>query len=136
MIARAILGFVVGFGAVVTAWAQSQVTITRQDCATVVKHVPAPNVTYQPGRDVRGRPVAPADLGGGNQIELPREINIDIGFNLADKYGLGAGGVYKGESVLGRVTVRDDRIFFNGKPLDERDRHAIAEACRKVYGTR
>ena len=41
-----------------------------------MRHEPAPDVAYQPGVDVHGRAVAPADLNGGSQIELPDVIYI------------------------------------------------------------
>ena len=44
---------------------KATVAITRADCARLVAHRPAPDVAYQPGVDVYGREVVPADLGGG-----------------------------------------------------------------------
>lgn len=54
------------------------VTVTREDCARLVPHVPDADVTYQPGVDVNGNPVAPADLDGGLQLELPKEFSFDL----------------------------------------------------------
>ncbi|MGF1610591.1 MAG: hypothetical protein ACFCUQ_14410 [Kiloniellales bacterium] len=71
-------------GAAGPAWAGSAtaefmtVVITRQDCARLVKHLPDADVAYQPGQDVYGRPVAPADLDGGLQIELPETYSFDV----------------------------------------------------------
>jgi hypothetical protein len=65
----------------VVAWAapaSAEIAISRKDCSRLVNHEPAPDVTYQPGVDVHGRPVAPADLGGGQQIQLPDVIYIPI----------------------------------------------------------
>jgi len=54
------------------------VTVNREDCQRLVRHVPAADVTYQPGVDVYGREVAPADLNGGVQIALPDTYSFDI----------------------------------------------------------
>ena len=95
--------------------------------------MPAPDVAYKPGVDVYGRRVAPADLGGGSPIKLPKEITIDIGIDLEEKYGLGAGGTYTGTADIGKVKVKDGRVTFNGQPLGDQEQQAIAEACRKTY---
>lgn len=62
-----------------TGHAQSRtVTITEADCARLVKHMPAPDVAYDGGRDVYGRAVAPADLDGGAQITLPETYAFEV----------------------------------------------------------
>ena len=52
--------------------------VSRQDCQRLVRHVPAADVAYQPGVDVQGRPVAPADLGGGLDLGLPESYSFDV----------------------------------------------------------
>lgn len=61
-------------------WAQEQqgigrqpirIVITKVDCSRLIRHVPAPDVAYQPGLDARGRAVAPADLPGSGADALP-----------------------------------------------------------------
>ena len=115
---------------------QSELRVTRQDCSAITAYVPSADVEYRPGVDVRGRPVAPADLPGSPTIRLPDEIAIDIGFNLAEKYGIGAGGRFRGETVLGRITVQQGRAYWNDQLLADPEQHAIAEACRKRYESR
>jgi hypothetical protein len=112
----------------------SSVKVSKAECRRIVAHAPAPDVAYKPGVDARGRKVAPADAYGANPIALPDEITIDIGFNLAEKYGLGTGGKYKGEGYVGKVTVRGDKVYWNNVPLDGADQSALVEACRKAYG--
>lgn len=61
------------------AWAQTRtVTITEADCSRLVEHRPDPGVAYQAGRDVYGRAVAPADLGGGVRIDLPETYSFEL----------------------------------------------------------
>ena len=84
MLARALvpgLGLlaVLAFGVPLPLAAQSRtVVITKADCDRLVKHVPAPDVTYQAGTDVYGRRVAPADLNGGAQIDLPETYSFVV----------------------------------------------------------
>ncbi len=67
---------------------KATVAITRADCARLVAHVPGPDVAYQPGVDVYGREVAPADLGGAPRIELPETIFIAIEVDLLERFGI------------------------------------------------
>jgi hypothetical protein len=112
----------------------SSVKLSRSECADITKH--QSSAEYKPGTDARGKKVKEADLPGGSPIKLPETITIDIGFDLDKKYGLGSGGKYTGESVVGKVTVKGDKVYWDGKPLDQRDQAAIAEACRQTYGTK
>jgi len=110
-----------------------KVRITKKDCRKLVRHMAAPDVDYQPGVDAHGRPVVPADLGGGSPIKVPDEITFNIGKDLAKEFNP----KYAGEAVFGKVTVKKDgRVFWNGQPIGDQSQNAIAEACRKAYGNR
>lgn len=66
------------------AWAdEAKVTVSRQDCARLVRHVPAADVAYQPGVGVKGRKVAPADLpgSGADMKVLPEVFEFTIAIN-------------------------------------------------------
>lgn len=130
---RALYGIAVVAVALVPLQSRAaDVKVSKSECRRIVKH--ESTADYKPGLDARGRKVKGADLPGGSPIKLPETISIDVGFDLDKKYGLGSGGKYTGESVVGKVTVKGDKVFFNGQPLDQRDQAAIAEACRKTYG--
>lgn len=128
-----IFGVIAALGA--TPAAADKLRVNKRDCQSIIRHNPQ-GAEYKPGVDAHGRPVKPADVGGGSPITLPKEITIDIGIDLAEKYGLGAGGKYTGEAVVGKVTVKNGRAYWNGKPLDQSEENAIAEACRRQYGTK
>jgi hypothetical protein len=69
--------------AAVPAAAQDVVVITKSDCQQLVRHVPAPDMAYQAGTDAYGRPVAPADLGGGyDEMAPPEEITFPVEIDL------------------------------------------------------
>jgi hypothetical protein len=114
-----------------TAPAGAEVAISRRDCDRLVRHEPAPDVTYQPGVDVHGRPVAPADLGGGSQIELPDVIYIPIEVLIQDKYGIPANSVlYDATALVGVVSVRGNQVYFEDKLLSDPEVAALEAACR------
>ena len=111
--------------------AGAEVAISRRDCERLVNHEQAPDVTYQPGVDVHGRPVAPADLGGGSQIELPDVIYIPIEVLIQDKYGIPANSVlYDATALVGVVAVRGNQVYFEDKLLSDPEVAALEAACR------
>lgn len=111
--------------------ASAEIAISRKDCDRLVNHEPAPDVTYQPGVDVHGRPVVPADLGGGQQIQLPDVIYIPIEVLIQDKYGIPANSVlYDATALVGVVEVRGNRVYFEDQELTDPEIAALEQACR------
>lgn len=107
--------------------------ITKADCSQLVEHAPAPDVAYQPGVDVTGNSVAPADLNGGYQLELPETIVIDIEVDLLDRFGIPANPVlYDANAVIGRVEYRDGRATFNGQPLQDEAQAELSRRCQEI----
>lgn len=66
-----------------TSAGADEIRITSRDCQRIVRHVADADVAYKPGVDVRGKPVAPADLSDSPKLKLPDvytfDINIDMG---------------------------------------------------------
>jgi hypothetical protein len=104
-------------------------------CRSLVKHTPDASVAYQPGVDVDGNAVAPADLPGQAQIKMPEKITIPITVSLAKtlnldltKYPnnqLGEGT----EAVVGTFTVEGDKVSFNGQPLTDDQQDNLSVLC-------
>src|SRR5574338_1069074 len=103
-----------------TAAARAEVAISRQDCERLVRHEPAPDVAYQPGVDVHGNPVVPADLGGGSQIELPDVIYIPIEVLLQDRFHIPANSVlFQATAEVGVAELRGDRVYYQDQLLGD-----------------
>ncbi len=112
-----------------------EITITAQDCARLVEHVPDADATYRPGVDVRGRPVTPADLPGAPQIQVPESFSIPITVDLASRLGIPAGGdaEFTAEAMIGQVDVTaDGRAFFNGQPLQDEEARQLSILCQRI----
>ncbi len=109
------------------------VIITKADCAALVRHVAEPGVAYEPGVDVNGRPVVPADLGDTPGIKLPEETVIAITVDIDKRFNIPpTSNLYRPEATVGTVIVkRDGRAYFNGQPLTSEESHALAAACQK-----
>ena len=135
-----ILSLLATLGPVAPAAAEDgYLTITKADCARLARHYPAPDVAYQPGRDVRGKPVVPADLDGGNGLVLPEAVVIPIEVDLFDRYGIPANGInYKGDIFIGEVVVdvATGRAIFNGQPLQSEAEAELAARCQRIVRDR
>lgn len=121
------------------------VSLNAADCrrllaqrGMVTAHQPAPDVNYQPGRDVdsKGRPIAPADLPGSNPLPLDGMIDLPIRMPLSGLPGLPqVPTAVKEESRLRIATLSIDpmsgKLAFNGKPLEPPTEDAVAVACRE-----
>jgi len=117
--------------------AAAEIAVSRHDCQSLVRHQPAPDATYQPGVDVHGNAVAPADLGGGQQIELPDVIYIPIEVLVQDKYGIPANSVlYNARAQVGVVEVRGNRVFYEDQELTDLETAALEAVCRDRLGIR
>jgi len=124
----------VALGGAPAADDDSVLEVSRKDCKRLLRHEPRADVEYKPGVDVRGKPVAPADVPGSPAIKLLKTINIPIGIDLEKKYGLGAGGQYTGEATIGTISVRKGRVYWNNQLLGDAEQARIARACRQAYG--
>ena len=115
--------------------AQAQV-IRTSACQPLVEHRPDASATYQPGVDVRGNDVPPADLGGGYNIGLPEQIDIPIRFDLGGRLGLAEedfrGGLFEGEGVIGTLSLKGNDLFWNGERLRPQTAILITEECKEA----
>lgn len=109
------------------------VVVTVTDCAGLARHVPASDVSYQPGLGVDGKDVVPADVGGGLRIEIPKEFDIPITVDLQKKLGIPANpSLFQTDHFrVGTVTYRDGRAYFNGQPLQDEEAARLSELCQQ-----
>lgn len=111
------------------------VQISERDCRWLTQHVPADDVAYRPGVDVKGRAVAPADLNAYGSITAPDQIYI--GLDVPLRVFLEDGGpqrLREAEVNVGHVVVdlTSNRVFYNGRPLSDPDIAQLAVACRNL----
>ncbi|MDP9127149.1 MAG: hypothetical protein M3N08_02655 [Pseudomonadota bacterium] len=109
-------------------------------CQALTKHVPDANVAYQPGLDVKGRAVAPADLPGSPQMQTPRSFNIPVTLELAKVLNLDTTVPPFGqlgpttEATVGTLTIAGDKVLFNGQPISDTQQDNLAVLCLKKNG--
>ena len=117
------------------AFGQS-ITVTYDDCVELTRHIPADDVKYRPDADPD---VAPADLPGRRRIQVPREFEIPISVELQKRFNLPPAphtDLYKSEAMIGVVTYKDGRAWFNGLPIGADDEKEIGYLCRDRLNAR
>jgi hypothetical protein len=109
------------------------VSVTRDDCAQLVAHVPGQDVAYQPGLDAYGRKVLPADLGGGIQIKAPTEFSIPITMDLQKSLGIPVDpSKFQTQNfTVGTVKFKNGRAYFNDQPLQSEQAAKLSALCQK-----
>jgi hypothetical protein len=124
------------------------VQVSRRDCRRMVHAVMRDDVRFKSGVDVRGKPVAPADLQPRAAIQVPDTIVIPITVDLCQRVDLTTGRHlcrnlvptpftpvqpkrYEAEAQVGTVVARRGgrEIYFNGQPLHDQEAVLIREAC-------
>ena len=135
-----LVAFLAALSAVPPAFA-TLVTVTADDCANIVAYTPSGDVAYQPGVDVDGNAVAPADLDGYGRLDLGGDdvvIDIDIPLRavagvVGDEAAFTANGgqidSFGANARVGTVSFRGGEVYFNGQRISDRQREAIAAAC-------
>lgn len=111
------------------------IVVQKSDCLALVRHMPKDGVNYQPGVDVRGRPVVSADAGTPS-MRLPETIELVIGIDIADRLG-GRNNAqarpllpYEGKSILGVLSIDGNNVLWNGEPVDRETQAGLTEACQ------
>jgi hypothetical protein len=121
------------------ALADASATTPKVDpaaCGALVEYHEAPGVEYQPGVDVNGNKVAPADLpSGAAQLQLPKKITIPLTISLASALHLTTS-AYPGnqfgagtEMQIGTITIEDGKASLNGQPLSDPQQDKLATLC-------
>jgi hypothetical protein len=106
-------------------------TVRLDDCKRLVKYMPSADVAYKPGVDVHGNAVKSAEDRPLGAIEVPQEIVIDFGIDLAGRYGFGAAGLFDATAAIATIKydIGTGGLTMNGKPLLDADSQAIEAAC-------
>ena len=107
----------------------------RATCRALVRHHPDPGVTYQPGVDIKGRPVVPADLSPQRAFGplLPEEVVLALPlYGFAPR--IRSRGLGRSDVVVGRITLdpQSGDVLFHGRPLDDSQRQKVAVLCRRL----
>lgn len=89
-----------------------------------------PSVAYQPGVDVHGKSVAPADINAPSL--LPSRVTFPVSVDMAKAFNIPAPEGMKPEAGMGMIDAyTDGRIMYNGKDLSAQAQTACAGEEKK-----
>jgi hypothetical protein len=86
------------------------------------------SAAYQPGVDVRGKPVVPADIAPP-VVAMPEKFSFDVNIDVAKQVGLPVPPGTEMQARVGTVTYDKGVLTFNGKPLDSGTEANIRALC-------
>ena len=115
---------------------KTRVQISKEDCARLAVYQKPEGVDYQPGRDVDGRPVVPADLNGGAvDLQIPQVIEFDLAINPVEFPDTEGPDSFDNTAFsVGRVSYdrQTGSLLFNGKPLSDPLAAELSRKCQQV----
>ncbi len=89
-------------------------------CKILSKHESAKGVAYEPGVDVHGKPVVPADYNNGGQSMVPDIVKIPLTVDLARRLNGPLPAGTQLETVTGNLEIRKDGIVtYNGQDMTQ-----------------
>lgn len=101
-------------------------------CPALAGVAAVPGAEYTPGVDVHGNAVAPADLPSTTRPLAVDNFPIEISVNLQRRYGIPANStLFHGKAIIGYVTVKDGRAYFNGQPISDNEQDMLNAACKE-----
>lgn len=84
-------------------------------CQTLVNHKPIAGVTHQPGVDVKGNAVTPADVNGA-QFKVPEIIKVPLTIDLAKRVAALTGTGIQMDGNMGMLEIHDDgKVMYNNQ---------------------
>lgn len=127
-------GFLIAIALIYSAADAQSITITRADCANLVRYVPDADISYKPGVGLNGEPVVSADLSETPAITLPETISIPITVDLRRRLGIPADPtLFQTKNfTIGTVEWKDGAAWFNGQPLQSEESRELALLCQQM----
>ena len=109
------------------------VRISRTDCQRLIEHKARDDVAYQPGVDVRGRKVVPAE--GPDAADMGALVPEMLAFSIALN-PLKGGAARFGDTSLSVGVIQFDmkkrQATLDGVPLNRGDTRKLLKECRRA----
>ena len=83
---------------------------------------------YTPGVDVKGKPVAPADLDAA-MIAMPEKFSFDVSVEVAQAVGVPVPQGSQTLTSVGTITFDKGILTFNGQPLTVENEANLKALC-------
>lgn len=123
-------------GGLPVSGAAETATDARQACRALTRHVPAADVDYQPGIDVHGRAVVPADLPGSPAASAPvPRVEFKVGADLVAEFSRRLSPEVRallGKGNAGMITVQGGKVYYDDQLLSGVTDQDVAVLCRQA----
>jgi len=127
---KSVVGLLLACSLVTPALAADRRAYTDDECRRAVRIAGQPGVEYQPGVDVHGRAVAPADLQPTLKIDPPRVIEFPVTMDVAKRLGFDVRGPYEANVTVANVRIEGNRVSINGQEVNPDDSADLIAACQ------
>lgn len=123
----------------------AEIRMHKGDCQWVRRHQASADVEYKPGVDVEGREVAGADLNPSPLNDIQDHIRIKLTNDAAKVFGLSVPTLTRNgqkvpmvdtETEIGYITIKNNRAYLNGKPLDSDAQSQLVVLCDHEKGAK
>lgn len=99
-------------------------------CRYLTEYQQTGDVEYEPGVDVDGNAVVPADIDQ-NRIDVPEVVSFDITVDVARYAGLPVPQGTETLAKIGTVSIENNQLKFNGEPLKPESEQALIALCEE-----
>ncbi len=127
---RSAVGLLVTCLLAAPAQAAERRAYSDDECQRAVRIASQPGADYQPGVDVNGRAVAPADLQPSLKIEPPRVIEFPVTMDVAKRLGFDTRGPLEANIAVANVRIEGNRVSINGQEVNPDESVDLIAACR------
>ena len=127
---KSAVGLLLAFSLATPALGAERRAYSDDECQRAARISAAPGADYQPGVDVNGRPVAPADLQPTLKIEPSRVIEFPVTMDVAKRLGFDTRGPYEANVTAANVRIEGNRVSINGQEVNPDDSVDLIAACR------
>jgi hypothetical protein len=124
--------------------ANPTIRVDKAVCRKVTKHIPDEDVAYQPGVDVHGKAVVPADVAPQTDYHIEDNFNMRLTLDAAKAFGLkvpnipsAASGAnpnvpaVMSDTVAGYITLKHGKAYLNNRPMDDAQQNQLAILCKE-----
>lgn len=120
----------IGAGLMLTAPSPALAEFDPDDCRIIERHSPDDDVAFEPGVDVDGEPVAPADLPGQRGVEVSGAIAFPVTVDVFERLGVDRTDGVAIEGEIGVLRLEDGQLTFNDLPLESATSGDLAILCQ------
>tara|TARA_B100000686_G_C16787332_1_gene976140 strand:+ start:2970 stop:3509 length:540 start_codon:yes stop_codon:yes gene_type:complete len=108
--------------------AEGEIVVERKVCRYLTAYQQAQDVEFEPGIDVNGRAVVPADINA-SPFQPADEFEFNVAVDLVEYLGLPVMPGVEAYTGVGKVAVKNNQLYFDDEPLKPESEQALYALC-------